>query len=95
MRDLVITENITLDGVIEARDGWFDPAGSRDDVDLSDLEAALREQREAADAFLVGRVAFEEMRGFWPHVEDDPSGTSAYLDAVAKYVVTSDLTDPS
>jgi len=27
MRDLIVTENITLDGVIEATEGWFDPAG--------------------------------------------------------------------
>ena len=59
----VLTENITLDGVIDATEGWFDPAGADSDVDQSDVEAALREQREAADAFLVGRVTFEQMRG--------------------------------
>jgi hypothetical protein len=53
MRDLIVTESITLDGVIEAT-GWFDPASGRDD--LSDVEAVLEEQREAADAVLLGRV---------------------------------------
>ena len=62
MRNLVITENITLDGVIDASEGWFAPSGE-EDVDQSDLNEALREQAAAADAVLLGRVTFEEMRG--------------------------------
>ena len=41
---LVVTENITLDGVIDASEGWFAPAGD-EEVDQSDLNEALREQR--------------------------------------------------
>jgi dihydrofolate reductase len=93
MRDLIITENITLDGVIDATEGWFAPAGE-EDVDQSDLIAALSAQSEAADAFLVGRRTFEEMRGFWPHQTDDTTGVSDYLDRVSKYVVSSTLGDP-
>src|SRR5919112_300620 len=55
MRDLIVTENITLDGVIDASEGWFavadDPEG-----DQSDLQEALGEQSAAADAVLFGRV---------------------------------------
>src|SRR3954447_11294880 len=94
MRTLAVTENITLDGVIEAAEGWFDPAGTDDEVDRSDLEAALREQREAADALLVGRVTFEQLRGFWPDRPDDPTGTSEYLNRVPKYVVSRTLREP-
>lgn len=94
MRDLIVTENITLDGVIEATGGWFDPANSDSEVDLSDQLEALREQCEAADAFLVGRSTFEDMRGYWPHQVDDPTGISDYLDNVAKYVVSTTLQDP-
>ncbi|HVX42622.1 MAG TPA: dihydrofolate reductase family protein [Mycobacteriales bacterium] len=93
MRDLIVTENITLDGVIDLDGGWFSPAGSAE-ADQSDLEAALREQREAADAVLFGRRTFEDMRGYWPHHTDEPSGTGAYLDAVPKYVVSRTLADP-
>lgn len=91
MRDLIITENITVDGVIDAAEGWFGPAG---DEDQSDLIAALAAQREAADAFLVGRVTFEQMRGYWPLQTDDATGVSDYLDRVSKYVVSTTLTDP-
>ncbi len=89
MRDLVITENITLDGVIDMAGGWFDPG-----ADDPDLTAAIAEQREAADAFLVGRTTFEQMRGFWPQQTDDQTGVSEYLNRVAKYVVSSTLTEP-
>ena len=65
MRKLVITENITLDGVIDASDGSFAPSGE-EDVDQSALNVALREQAATADAVLLGRVTFEEMRGYWP-----------------------------
>src|SRR5215210_543089 len=93
MRDLIVTENITLDGVIEATGGWFGPAGD-DGVDESDVIPALNEQREAADAFLVGRATFEQMRGCWPHQTDDATGISEYLDRVSKYVVSRTLQDP-
>jgi dihydrofolate reductase len=94
MRDLIVTENITLDGVIEATKGWFAPAGDDSESDQSDVEAALREQMEAADAFLVGRTTFEQMRGYWPKQTDDATGVTDYLNTVAKYVVSSTLVDP-
>jgi dihydrofolate reductase len=93
VRDLIITENITLDGVIDATEGWFAPAGD-EDVDESDLIAALTAQRDAADAFLVGRTTFEQMRGYWPRQTDDTTGISKYLNKVSKYVVSSTLQDP-
>lgn len=94
MRDLIVTENITLDGVIEATEGWFAPAGDDSESDQSDVEAALREQMEAADAFLVGRTTFEQMRGYWPKQTDDETGITDYLNRVSKYVVSSTLVDP-
>jgi dihydrofolate reductase len=93
MRDLIVTENITLDGVIDASEGWFSVADDAE-VDQSDLVAALREQSEAADAVLFGRVTFEEMRGYWPNQTDDTTGVSDYLNRVTKYVVSSTLDDP-
>jgi hypothetical protein len=75
--------NITLDGVIEATEGRFGPAGADADVDQSDVEAALTEQRTAADAFLVGRVTFEQMRGYWPQQTADTTGITDYLNTVS------------
>jgi dihydrofolate reductase len=93
MRDLAVTENITLDGVIDAADGWFNP-GDDGEADLSDVLKALEKQREAADALLLGRRTFEDMRGYWPLQTDDPTGISEYLNGVSKYVISSSLEDP-
>jgi dihydrofolate reductase len=92
MRDLIVTENITIDGVIDASTGWFAAAGGKGD--MSDVETALARQREAADALLLGRVTFEQMRGYWPVQTDDTTGITAYLNDVSKHVVSSTLQDP-
>ncbi len=92
MRRLVVTENITLDGVIDMSGGWFDPLST--DVDQSDITAANAEHSAAADALLVGRNTFEAFREFWPNQTDDPTGVSKYLDGVNKYVVSATLDDP-
>jgi len=88
MRDLVVTENITLDGVIAPMDGWFDPTAQDDE-----LAAVIAEHRAAADALVLGRVTYEEFAAFWPHqIDTDTTGISAYLNGVAKYVVSGSLT---
>jgi dihydrofolate reductase len=91
-RDLIITENITLDGVIDAAGDWF-AVGNRN-ADQTDMIEALAAQRAGADAVLLGRRTFESFRGFWPHQHDDPTGVSDYLNAVAKYVVSGTLGEP-
>lgn len=92
MRDLVITQNITLDGVIANDSSWFGPADS--DGDFADVNEALMAQARASDAFLVGRTTFEEMRGYWPHQLEDATGVTEHLNRVAKYVVSATLVDP-
>ena len=77
MRTLVVTENMTLDGVIDMSAGWFDPLN--ENVDQSDITAANKEHQQAADALLVGRNTFETFREFWPKRTDDPTGVSDYL----------------
>lgn len=92
MRKLVVTENITIDGVIDAAGGWFAPGD--DSADLAEVTDVLQQQAAAADALLLGRTSFEEMRGFWPQQTDDTTGNTAYLNQVKKYVVSSTMTDP-
>ena len=93
MRTLAITQNITLDGSIEFLDDWFDPQ-ARGLGDMADLQQEVQRQSAAADALLTGRQTFEDLRSYWPHRADDTTGTSAYLDNVAKYVVSSTLDAP-
>jgi dihydrofolate reductase len=92
LRTLAITQNITVDGSIEMLDDWFDPQGQGDMSDL--LEETHRQDREA-DGLLLGRQTFEDFRRYWPVQSDDPTGITAYLNQVQKYVVSSTLTDPA
>jgi dihydrofolate reductase len=88
MRKLVITQNITVDGAVEMLGDWFDPH-----VADEDLVAETRRQDAEADALLVGRRTFEDFRSYWPNQADDATGITAYLNQVAKYVVSSTMTD--
>jgi dihydrofolate reductase len=92
MRTLAITQNITLDGSIEFLGDWFDPQDG--DQGNTDVLEEIHRQDARADAFLTGRRTFEDLRSFWPQQTDDPTGITAYLDQVQKYVVSSTLTDP-
>ena len=91
--NVVLTENITLDGVIDAAGGWFAPAGDAA-VDESDIQDELRRQMAREDALLLGRVTFEAFRGYWPAQADDDTGISDHLNRVRKYVVSSTIDDP-
>jgi dihydrofolate reductase len=89
MRKLVITQNITLDGAVEMLDDWFDPQLADEDL----LEESHRHDSQA-DALLVGRRTFEDFRNYWPEQTADPTGVTDYLNRVAKYVVSSTMSDP-
>jgi dihydrofolate reductase len=92
MRQLIITENITVDGVIDLSGGWFTPSTSAEED--ADQLAVLRKQDETADALLLGRQTFEDFRGYWPLQTDDQTGITAYLDQVDKYVLSATPTEP-
>jgi dihydrofolate reductase len=92
IRKLIITENITIDGVIDLSGGWFTPPENPDDD--ADILAANQRHDRTADAVLLGRQAFEDFRGYWPKQTDDRTGITAYLNSVQKYVLSSTLTEP-
>ena len=90
-RKLVVTENMSANGVIEFLDPWFDPG---DQTDTDDILDVMREQMAAEGALLLGRRTFEDFRGYWPLRADDRTGSTAHLNRVPKYVLSSTLTDP-
>jgi dihydrofolate reductase len=89
MRTLAITQNITLDGSIEMLTDWFDPQAQGEQDDM--LEEIHR-QDSTADALVLGRKTFEDLRGYWPLQRDD-AGIGAYLNRVQKYVVSTSLAE--
>lgn len=92
MRTLIVTELITLDGVIDSPGGGEHPHGGWSFKDV-EFDAAAYEikGREQADAgcLLLGRQTYDEFAPVWPSMEE-----FAEYNAMPKYVVSSTLTDP-
>jgi dihydrofolate reductase len=93
MGKIVVTEFISLDGVIEdpggAEDyrhgGWafeFERGAEGDRFKLEELMEA--------EAQLLGRVTYEGFAAAWPKMEDD-AGFAAKMNGMPKYVVSSSL----
>src|ERR671931_2469985 len=94
MGTIVVSENVSLDGVVEdpagdegfSRGGWVGLIAAREDVARVVLDEAL-----GAEAFLLGRRSYEWLAARWP----SRSGELAdRLNAVPKYVVSSTFEDP-
>ncbi len=95
MRKLVVSEFVSLDGVMEAPGGedgyphgaWTVPYWG------DDLGVFKTAELEAADALLLGRVQYEGFAGAWPERSGDPF--SDKMNSMAKFVVSSTLEDPA
>jgi len=88
MRQLIVTEFITLDGVMEAPGGGPSHPHSGwvfDFISPEQQEFKLREVLEA-EAHLIGRVTYESFAGAWPQREGEFADK---MNAMPKYVVTS------
>jgi dihydrofolate reductase len=90
---LVVTEFITIDGVIEdpggaegfERGGWafkFERGPEGDTFKLDELMAS--------DAQLLGRRTYEGFAKAWPSIEDE-AGFAAKMNAMPKFVVSTTL----
>lgn len=81
MRKLVVTEFLSLDGVME-NPGWTFPYWN------DEIAAFKGEETAAADALLLGRVTYEGFAAAWPNSEDEGA---PYFNSVTKYVVSTTL----
>jgi dihydrofolate reductase len=95
MGRIVVTEFVSLDGVIEAPGGGEDyrHAGWTFEIDrgAEGDKFKLAELAEA-EAQLLGRVTYEGFAAAWPTMEDD-AGFAEKMNAMPKYVVSSTLTE--
>lgn len=85
MRKLIVSEFISLDGVIEAPQNWHFPFVT------DDMQQEVMKGINEPEAFLYGRRTYEEFAGFWPTVEDGGSGLANKLNSAPKYVVSTTL----
>jgi dihydrofolate reductase len=94
MGRIVVTEFISLDGVIEAPGGWEDYkyAGWTFEFDRGDAGNKFKvDETMNSAALLLGRRTFEGFAAAWP----DRDGEFAdKFNAMPKYVVSSTLSDP-
>ena len=82
MRKLIVTEFVSLDGVMEAPGGEPGYAHTNWVGDLMGAEEAELKMRETldADAHLLGRVTYESFAGAWPQSQR-PDGREDQRDA--------------
>jgi dihydrofolate reductase len=96
MRKVVVSEYVTLDGVIEApgdpreyeHGGWSNPFF--DDA----ISKYKYDELFASDALLLGRVTYQGFAAAWPGMEAAPGDEQAFADrmnTLPKYVVSKTL----
>jgi dihydrofolate reductase len=96
MGKVVVTEFITLDGVIQdpggsgemERGGWSFEYNRGEEGDQFKLQ-----ELNASDAQLLGRVTYEGFAAAWPTMEDD-AGFADKMNSMPKYVVSTTIKDP-
>jgi dihydrofolate reductase len=97
MGKIVVTEFVSLDGVIESPGGGEDykHAGWTFEIDRGEEgdKFKLDELREA-EAQLLGRVTYEGFAAAWPTMEDE-AGFAEKMNGMPKYVVSSSLEEAS
>jgi dihydrofolate reductase len=81
MRTLVVTEFLSLDGVMESP-MWTFPYWN------DEIAQFKGEESNASDALLLGRVTYEGFAAAWP---ESPDEGAPYFNNVRKYVVSTTL----
>jgi dihydrofolate reductase len=88
MGRIVVTEFITLDGVVQDPHLWSFPYWGDDIADVKQAELF------ASDALLLGRVTYEGFAEAWPGRTDE-TGFADRINALPKFVVSSTVTEPT
>src|SRR5215217_328198 len=96
MGKIVITENVSLDGVVQdptgeegfRHGGWFAQVG---DKDRDERAKVMLDEATGAEAFLLGRRSYEFLAARWPSRDGELADR---LNSLPKYVVSSTLEDP-
>jgi dihydrofolate reductase len=93
---IVVTEFVSLDGVMEAPGGneGFKHAGWTFEIDRGDEGNQFKLQETLdSEALLLGRRTYEGFAAAWPGRED-PQGFADKFNSMPKYVVSSTLENP-
>jgi dihydrofolate reductase len=85
MRKIVVSEFMSLDGVVEAPDTWQFP------FQTEEMGAITERQTRDTDAFLLGRATYDVFAGFWPTMTNNEFGVADKFNSAPKYVVSTTL----
>jgi dihydrofolate reductase len=94
MARIVVTEFVSLDGVMEAPGGGedFEHGGWTFEIDRGEEGDRFKlDETLDADALLLGRVTYEGFAAAWPSMKGDFADK---FNSMPKYVVSSTLEDP-
>jgi len=97
MGKIVVTEFVSLDGVIEAPGGGegYKHAGWTFEIDRGEEGDKFKlDELVEAEAQLLGRVTYEGFAAAWPTMEDG-AGFAEKMNSMPKYVVSSTLQEAS
>ena len=87
MRKLIVSEFVSLDGVVESPAWTFQfESADRDQYKFDELSAA--------DALLLGRVTYEGFAAAWPQMEEQTGEYGAWMNGYPKHVVSTTLEEP-
>lgn len=86
MRKLIVTEFLSLDGVME-NPMWTFPYWN------DEIAAFKGEETSANEPLLLGRVTYQGFAAAWPQRKDEDSGAT-YFNGARKYVVSTTLPEP-
>ncbi|HVK25524.1 MAG TPA: dihydrofolate reductase family protein [Actinokineospora sp.] len=94
MGKLVVTEFISLDGVIEDPGGaeGFEHGGWSFKSPAPDGDQFKFDELMAADAQLLGRLTYDAFAAAWPEMTDE-AGFADKMNSMPKYVVSTTLTE--
>lgn len=96
MGRLVVTEFISLDGVIQAPGGGeeFEHAGWSFEFDRGEEgDEFKRQELKAADVQLLGRITYEGFAKAWPTMRAETGEFGEKMNAMPKYVVSTTMSD--
>lgn len=83
MGRLIVSAQMTVDGVMDHNDGWFDPT--------RESERYAIDQLLIADALLLGREGYEFFSAYWPTATGD---LAERINAMPKFVASRTIEEP-
>ena len=87
MRKVVVSEFVSLDGVMEEPSWSLQLTGE-------EQQKYKLDELSASDALLLGRASYEELAAEWPRLSEQYGGYTDMMNSYPKHVVSTTLQEP-